>query len=175
MHVWALQTCTLQGPGASNTTKIPRKDPQERERKKKIVAGEGKKKREILGLPTLRGFYPLGPPPFGASTLRGLHPSGPPLFLGLGLHLSGPHPSGPYTLWSQNSTSKNGRSRNWPKSKLAELEKKSWPKSKLAEVDRARRVPMLLTCLERCARLRVNLQTRHPLCNGLDRSVMPDL
>ena len=38
---------------------------------------------------------------------------------------------------------KIGRSRNWPKWKLAEvelaeLEKKSWPKSKLAEVDRAR-------------------------------------
>ena len=36
-----------------------------------------------------------------------------------------------------------GRSRNWPKSKLAEvelaeLEKKSWPKSKLAEVDHPR-------------------------------------
>ena len=26
---------------------------------------------------------------------------------------------------------------NWPKSKLAEVEKKSWPMSKLAEVDRA--------------------------------------
>ena len=39
-----------------------------------------------------------------------------------------------------NSTSA-GRSRNWPKSKLAEVElaelEKSWPKSKLAEVDRA--------------------------------------
>ena len=38
---------------------------------------------------------------------------------------------------------KNGRNRNWPKSKLAEVElaelaKKSWPKSKLAEVDRDR-------------------------------------
>ena len=58
-------------------------------------------------------------------------------------------------MWSKNSTSKNwpksklaeveiGRSRNWPKSKLAEVElaeveKKSWPKSKLAEVDRARK------------------------------------
>ena len=56
-----LQTCTFQGPGASNTTKIPRKDPQERERQK-IVAGEGKKSAKLwastlLG-PTLRG------PPF---------------------------------------------------------------------------------------------------------------
>ena len=32
------QTCTVQGPGASNTTKIPR--PQEREERKKTVAGK---------------------------------------------------------------------------------------------------------------------------------------
>ena len=30
-----LQMCTFQGPGASNTTKIPRKDPQERENKER--------------------------------------------------------------------------------------------------------------------------------------------
>ena len=51
--------------------------------------------------------------------------------------------AGPHPLWSNDSTS-----RNWPKSKLAEMEigrsrigrtrKKSWLKSKLAEVDRAR-------------------------------------
>ena len=45
-----LQTCTFQGAGVSNTTKIPRKDPQEREERKKIVAGEGKKS-DILGGP----------------------------------------------------------------------------------------------------------------------------
>ena len=45
-------------------------------------------------------------PPFGASTLLGPHP-----------------------LWSKNSTSKN-----WPKSKLAEVEKKSWLKSKLESI-----------------------------------------
>ena len=65
-----LRTCTFQGPGASNTTKIQRKDPQEMERRMK-KAGEEKKKREILGLPP----HPSGP-----------HPSGP--------HPSGPHPSG---------------------------------------------------------------------------------
>ena len=43
------QTCAFQGPGASNTTKIPRKDPQEREERMKIVAGG--KKSEILGGP----------------------------------------------------------------------------------------------------------------------------
>ena len=45
VHVWALG--------------LSREDPQEREERKNIVTGEGKKKREILG-----------PPPFGA------HPSG---------------------------------------------------------------------------------------------------
>ena len=131
MHVWALnppceapaapkppglhtttrelRTCTFQGPSASNTTKIQRKDPQEMERRMK-KAGEGKKKARNFGPPTLRGptlrsptlrgptFSRFGPPPFKASILRGL--------------TLRPHP-----LWSQNSTSKN-----WPKSKLAEVE-----------------------------------------------------
>ena len=55
-----LPTCTFTGPGASNTTKIPREDPQ-RERKKKSenVGGRGeKKKREILGPPA--SGSPLG-------------------------------------------------------------------------------------------------------------------
>ena len=61
----------------------------------------------------------------------------------------GASPFGPYLLSSQNSTSKNwpksklaeveiGRSRNWPKSKLAEVEigrSRNWRKSKLAEVE----------------------------------------
>ena len=41
------QTCTFQGPGLQNTSKIQRK---EREERKTIVAGEGKKS-EILGGP----------------------------------------------------------------------------------------------------------------------------
>ena len=49
-----------------NSTKRP---PRERRKKEKLWAGEGKKKREILGLP-----------PFGA-----------PSFLGSGSHPSGPH------------------------------------------------------------------------------------
>ena len=48
-----LQTCTFDGPGASNTTKI-RKDQQEREKRMKIVAGKGKRARNFV------------PPPFGA-------------------------------------------------------------------------------------------------------------
>ena len=81
-----------------------RQDQQEREKRLKTEAGEGKKRREILALPPFRA------PPF---------PS-------LGLHPSGPHP-----LWSKNLPSKNwpksklaevkiGRSRK--KKKLAEVE-----------------------------------------------------
>ena len=44
------QMCTFQGSRPSkHTTNIQRKDPQEREERMKIVAGEGKKKSEILG------------------------------------------------------------------------------------------------------------------------------
>ena len=62
VHVWALQTCAFQGPCASNTRR-----PQEREERKKIVAGEGKKSAKFWA-PTLLG-----------ATLRGLvfaHPGG---------------------------------------------------------------------------------------------------
>ena len=60
-----LQTCTFQGPGASNTTKIPRKKTQAIESKKNILPVEGKK-------PTLRGHThpdrsPPGPPPTGTA------------------------------------------------------------------------------------------------------------
>ena len=41
----------LRVPEFKNTTKIQREDPQEREEIIKIVRGEGKKKREILGGP----------------------------------------------------------------------------------------------------------------------------
>ena len=71
-----LQTCTFEGPDASNTTKIPREDPQEREERKKIVAG-GKKARN-----------------FGPPTLRCPTPSGP-IFLGSGAHQLIAAPLGP--------------------------------------------------------------------------------
>ena len=44
----------VQGPCTSNTTKIPRKDPKEREERKRIVVGEGKKS-EISGGPAEGG------------------------------------------------------------------------------------------------------------------------
>ena len=43
-----LQTCTFKGPGASNTTKIPREDTQERGERMKIVSGE-----KCVGPPTV--------------------------------------------------------------------------------------------------------------------------
>ena len=55
-----LQTCTFERPGASNTTKIPREDPQKGKKRTNFSAGEGKKSPP-----------PFGPPPFG-----------PPLCLG---------------------------------------------------------------------------------------------
>ena len=67
-----LQTCTFQGPGTSNTTKIPRKDPKTEKKERKLWR-ESEKKREILGPPTLRG------PTFRGSTLRGSTLRGPTL------------------------------------------------------------------------------------------------
>ena len=70
-----LQTHTIQGSGASDTTKIPREDPPRERRKNDISGGREKKKREILGPPpTPNPSHPSGPPPFGAP------PFGPPPF-----------------------------------------------------------------------------------------------
>ena len=114
-----LQTCTFERPGASNTTKIPRKRPKEREKRMKTVAGEEKKSAKFwaptvraptvraptvrgptLRGPTLRGPTLRGPTcsRFGPPTLRAPNPSGPPPFGATTLrpHPSGPHPSGPH-------------------------------------------------------------------------------
>ena len=103
-----LQTCTFQGPGASNTTKIPRKDPQEREERKNIVAGDGKTARNF-GPPTLRDLAFRGPTLQGAGSkgspapspkwTDGWHPSGHHFS---GPHLTGPQPSGPhyFQVWA---------------------------------------------------------------------------
>ena len=69
VHVGPLQTCTFpctfQGPGASNT-KIPRKDPQEREERKLWRARDKKKSAKFWAPPPVRGV-----PTFGASTISG--------------------------------------------------------------------------------------------------------
>ena len=59
-----LQTRTLKGSGASNTTKIPREDTQ-RDTKRAKWWRKREKKREILGPPPF-GAPPFGSPPFGA-------------------------------------------------------------------------------------------------------------
>ena len=60
-----LQTCTLERPGTSNTTKIQRKRPKERAKRMKNCGGR-EKKREILGPPPFRARPPFWAPPFGA-------------------------------------------------------------------------------------------------------------
>ena len=49
VHVWV-----LEGPGASNTTKIPREDTQRERQKERKWSGRGKKKARNFGSPTLR-------------------------------------------------------------------------------------------------------------------------
>ena len=157
----------FRAPALQTPPKFNERTPRER-KKKENCGGGGKKKREILGPPPFWapprgppfGAPPFGAPPFGAPLFLGLGPPpfGPPTLLGstlLGSTLRGPTLRGPHTLSSQNSTSKN-----WPKSKLAEVEigrsRKSWPKSKLAEVDHPPRLPgppslLHATVLHSCA------------------------
>ena len=110
MGVTPLSVPLSRFPALQNTTKIPREDLQEREERKKSVAGEGKNAK--IWAPHRSGPHPSGPhpsgphpsgahpsgphpsgaPPFGCPTLRGPHPSGPHPS---GAHSSGPHPSGP--------------------------------------------------------------------------------
>ena len=56
----------ISGPGDSNTTEIQRKDPQEREERKKTVAGEEKRAKFWAT------HSPFGTPPFGAPLLHEL-------------------------------------------------------------------------------------------------------
>ena len=61
-----LQTCTFERPAASNTTKIPREDPQRGKKRTNFAAGQGKKKARNFGPPTLRAPFrptPLELPP----------------------------------------------------------------------------------------------------------------
>ena len=97
---------------------------QERERRKKIVVGRGKKKREILG-PILLGSTLLCSTLLG-STLLGSTLLAPPFWVWAST-LRGP------TL-CRPKIPKIGRSRNWPKSKLAEVEIGQTRKKELAEV-----------------------------------------
>ena len=62
-----LQTCTFQGPGASNTTKFNVKTPREGRKRTNFAVEEGKKKGEILG-PHPSGPHPSNPLPHQLET-----------------------------------------------------------------------------------------------------------
>ena len=55
------QTWTFEGPGASNTTKIPTRRPPEREEKNEFCGGRGETRSEILGGPGKGGPGKGGP------------------------------------------------------------------------------------------------------------------
>ena len=97
----------FRAPGASNTTKIPRKDPKREKEERKLWQRRAKKARNF-GPPTLRGstlrgptFSRFGPPPFGA------HPSRAPHFV---------VPKFNIQKLLELAEVEIGRSRNWPKS-----------------------------------------------------------
>ena len=99
-----------EGPGASNTTKIPRKDPKREEEERKMRREEGKKSAKFWAphpsglhpfgaLQTPFGAPPFGAPPFGAPPFRvprfGAPPFGASTLSGLlGSTLRGPTFSG---------------------------------------------------------------------------------
>ena len=81
-------TCTCEGPGASNTTKIPRENPPEREKKERKWKREREKQSAKFRAATLRaatlGAATLRAPTLRAPTLRAPHSVGSPLFQGYG-------------------------------------------------------------------------------------------
>ena len=72
-----LQTCTFDPPALQ--TIFHEKTPRERQKERKWER-ERENKARNLGLPTLRGPHPSGPPPFGPPTLLS------PTFSGFGPH-----------------------------------------------------------------------------------------
>ena len=111
----------ISGPRRFKHHQKSTKGPPREGEKKENCGGRSGKKREILGSP------PFGETPFGVALYLGLglHPSGPTL---RGPTIQGPHPF----VVQKIQHPKIGRSRNWPKSKLAEVEigrSRNWPKS----------------------------------------------
>ena len=93
-----LQTCTFQGPGASNTTQIRRRTPKRGREEWKLWREKGKK-RKILGLP------PSGPYPVWSQKSNSKLAE-----VEIGRSRNWPKSNWPI------SKRKAGRSRNWPKS-----------------------------------------------------------
>ena len=101
-----LETCTLEGPGASNT-KIPQEDPQRERKRAKMEVGEGKKKRNFGRSGGRRSSAGEGKKsakfwaPF--FWVRVPHTSGPPS----GLTLL-PSPTPTHTIWPNALVAKFG-------------------------------------------------------------------
>ena len=92
------QTCTFEGPSASNTTQIPREDPQEREDRIKIVAG-GEKKARNFGRSRGRAVQ-QGSGPAGSGPVEGGPAEGTKIFWPRGREEGGPGGTGGYgRLW----------------------------------------------------------------------------
>ena len=117
-----LQTRHLSVPALqSNTTKIPRENPQ-REKKMRFPVGESKKTRNF-GPPSPFGPHPSGlffpPHPSGPPPTSGREREKKPLFLGSGPHPSGPHP---FQVWAPQK-------QNWPNAVWPNSVNKNWPNS----------------------------------------------
>ena len=79
-----LQTCTLERPGASNTTKIPRENPREGRKERIFTAGEEQKSAKFWAPHTSEPHtsvpHTSGPHPSGPHPSKGPHPERPPPF-----------------------------------------------------------------------------------------------
>ena len=121
-------TCTFQGPGSSNTTKIQRKDPQEREERMKFPAGDGKKSAKFWAShPSGPHPSPFGPPPLQAPIRTGPNPFRPtfhPNYTPTTLPQRTPHNEHPTPQknWP-NAVWPNSVNQNWPNSAKSGLAK----------------------------------------------------
>ena len=122
-----LQTCTFQGPGDSNTTKIARKDTPRERRKNENCGGRRGKKSAKFSAPHPSGQHPSGPtlqgPTLQGPTLRGAtHPSGTYHDTHQIPNWIGPNWIGPNWFWPKLAGPKPRRPKmDWPKL--------DWPKS----------------------------------------------
>ena len=153
-----LQTCTFQGPGASNTNQISTRKHPEREKERKWWLKREKKARNFgpptlwgptLRSPTFSGFGPFLPPP---PPLRSHPSSGTPIWIGPGVDwpkvdwpkVDGPKVDGPKVDGPKVDGPKvDGPKMDWPKMVLAKTKmgqigfakigqirpKRDWPKS----------------------------------------------
>ena len=139
-----------------NSTKRPPK----REKEERKLWRRRRKNSAKFWVPHPSGLHPSG------FHLSGLHPSGPHFFWVWASTLWGPPFEGPTLCRPKIQHPKIGRSRNWPKSTLAEVEKKE-----LAEVEigRSRSPPAIRRLWPPCTALpaRVLVLTSHTASESL--------